>query len=490
MPAPAAARSRRRSAPGRILALVAALGLASPAAAQMSAAERRQGAQAHPQLLAEFGGAYTGPGAAMVQRVGRQMAIEAGLTRDGSGCTVTLLNSTIPNAFAIPGCYVYVTRGLMALMNSEAELASVMGHEIGHVAARHGAKRQRNTTLAGIGAIAAAVLTGSGAIGQMAGMLGQSAVLSFSRAQEYEADRLGIQYMTRAGYDPRGAAEMLEALGAEERFQARLRGRDEAARVPAWMRTHPLTEERVRQARQLAAQARPQPGGRMGRDEYLAAIDGQLYGDDPEQGFVDGPAFAHPVLRFAFRAPQGFVLQNSPSAVAGQGPSGERFQFGGTALQPGASLGDYAQAVARRVVGNAQVQVGQIQPSTVNGVEAAILPMRAQTSQGLVDVIVATLRAGPDRGYHFILIGPAGRSQWAQALVNSFRRLSPAEAAQLRPRVIETVTVRPGDTIESLGARMAYSDRPVERFRVLNDLEDPGARLTPGQRVKLVRFAS
>lgn len=472
-----------------IPALVAALGLAAPAHAQMSAAERRQGAQAHPQLLAQFGGAYTGPGNEMVQRVGRQMAIQAGLTRDGSGCTVTLLNSTIPNAFAIPGCYVYVTRGLMALMNSEAELASVMGHEIGHVAARHGAKRQRNSTLAGIGAIAAAVLTGSGAVGQMAGQLGQTAVLSFSRQQEFEADRLGIQYMTRAGYDPRASAEMLEALGAEERFQARLRGRDEAARVPAWMRTHPLTEDRVRQARQLAAQARPQPGGRMGRDEYLMALDGQIYGDDPEQGFVDGPSFAHPGLRFAFRAPQGFVLQNSPTAVVGQGPNGERFQFGGTGLQQGASLSDYATAVARQVVGNAQVQVGQLQPSTINGVEAAILPMRAQSNQGLVDVVVATLRAAPDRGYHFVLIGPAGRTEWAQSLVNSFRRLTPAEAAQLRPRVIETVVVRPGDTIESLGARMAYSDRPVDRFRVLNDLEEPNARLTPGQRVKLVRYA-
>jgi predicted Zn-dependent protease len=145
--------------------------------------------------------------------------------------------------------------------------------------------------------------------------------------------------------------------------------------------------------------------------------------------------------------------------------------------------------VARQVVGNAQVQVGQLQPSTVNGVEAAILPMRAQANQGVVDVVVATLRAAPDRGYHFVLIGPAGRSEWAQSLVNSFRRLSPSEAAQLRPRVIETVVVRPGDTIGSLGARMAYSDRPVDRFRVLNDLEDPDARLTPGQRVKLVRYA-
>ena len=469
--------------------IMAVLALATPALAQMSASERQQGAQAHPQLLAQFGGAYTGPGHAMVQKLGRQMAIEAGLTRDGSGCTVTLLNSTVPNAFAIPGCYIYVTRGLMALMNSEAELASVLGHEIGHVAARHGQKRQRNSTIAGLGAIAAAVLTGSSTVGQMAGSLGQTVVLSYSRNQEYEADRLGIQYMTRAGYDPRASAKMLAALAAEERFQARLRGRDTMARVPQWMRTHPLTDERVREARRLAQQARPQPGGRLGRDEYLLALDGQTYGDDPAQGFVEGPSFAHPVLRLAFRAPPGFVLQNSPTAVTGQGPAGERFQFGGAPLPPGTSLGSYAQAVARQVVGNAPVQVGQLQGSTVNGVDAAILPMRARSNAGPVDVVVATLRAEADRGYHFVLIGPAGQTEWAQTLINSFRRLSPAEAASLRAREIHIVTVARDDTIESLGRRMAYADRPVDRFRVLNDLEGSDAQLVPGQRVKLVRYA-
>jgi predicted Zn-dependent protease len=461
----------------------------APAAAQMSASERRQGAQAHPQLLAQFGGAYAGPGAAMVQQVGRRMAIQAGLSRDGSGCTVTLLNSTVPNAFAIPGCYVYVTRGLMALMNSEAELAFVLGHEIGHVAARHGQKRQRNSTIAGLGAIAAAVLTGSSTVGQLAGTLGQTAILSYSRGQEYESDRLGVQYMARLGYDPRAAAESLEALGDEERFQARQRGREDAQRAPAWMRTHPLTEQRIREVRELAAKARPQPGGVVNRDQYLAAMDGQIYGDDPAQGFVEGSSFAHPGLRIAFRAPPGFVLQNSPTAVIGEGPSGERFQFGGAPLPAGQSLGAYAQAVARQVVGTARVEVGQLQGSTVNGVDAAILPMRAQASGGLVDVLVATLRAGPERGYHFVLIGPAGRTQWAQALVNSFRRLTPAEAAALRPRVIDVVTVAPGDTIESLGRRMAYPDAPVERFRLLNDLDGPSARLVVGQRVKLVRYA-
>lgn len=471
----------------RILAALAAFALAHPAAAQMSARERQQGAQAHPQLMAEFGGAYTGPGNALVQRVGRSMAIHAGLSKTGRDCTVTLLNSTVVNAFAVPGCYIYVTRGLMAIAGDEAELASVLGHEIGHVAARHAQERQQRSTITGIGALLAGVLTGSSTVGQLAGSLGQSYVLRFSRSQEYEADKLGIGYIARAGYDPRASAELLGQLQTEEALQARLRGRDEARQPPVWLRTHPLTADRIAQARKLARAARPQGGGGIEAERYLAAIDGQLWGDDPEQGFVDGPAFAHPKLRIGFRAPPGFFLQNSSRAVVVAGPNGEQAQFGGGALERGEGLTRYVERVARSVVGQGQAEIGQFQQTTINGLQAAMLPLRARTRGGVADLSITAYDAGGGQAYHFVTVTPAGRGGWERALVGSFRRLTAAEAGALRPRVIRVVTVGPGDTVESLARRMAARDLPIERFRALNGL-GPAETLRPGRKVKLVRY--
>lgn len=259
--------------------LVAAALAAAPAAAQsISAADKQQGAAANPQLIAEFGGVYRGPQASFVERVGRRVAVQSGLSSSGGDFTVTLLDSPVENAFAIPGGYVYVTRQLLALMNSEAELASVLGHEVGHVAARHSASRNRTAQRTGIAAAVLGAVTGSSLVARGAGGLAQLYTLRYGRGQEYEADGLGVRYMTAAGYSPYAAADILSALDSSTSLSAEAAGRS-GNTLPSWASTHPNGADRVRRAEQLAqATGRPQPAAATQDTAFLRMLDGLPYG--------------------------------------------------------------------------------------------------------------------------------------------------------------------------------------------------------------------
>lgn len=461
----------------------------SPADAQsgskvrsMSQSERAQGAQAHPQLLEEFGGTYNASQAAYVTRIGRKIAVQSGLANAASDYTITLLNSPVMNAFAVPGGYVYVTRQLLSLMNDEAELASVLGHEVGHVAARHSQKRNTRSTIGSIGSVLLGVLTGSSELAQIAGQASQLYTLSYSRSQEYEADDLGIRYLKRAGYDPFAAADMLDSLGRSSALDAQLAGRDAEKGVPSWARSHPLTQDRVARARREAA------GGTAktrNRDVFLNALDGTIYDDDPKQGVVDGRVFRHPDLKFQFEAPAGFTINNGTQSIAIQGNGGQA-QFAGGSLG-GGGLEAYVGKVFQ-AVGGQQISYSQPRRSTVNGLEAAVSTARANTQSGPVDVTVTAYRWSGDQAFHFLTITPAstGAGPFA-AMLNSMKRLSDSEAASIRPRVIDVVTVKQGDTVTSLANRMAYSDLKTERFLTLNALE-AGRALRPGEKVKLVVY--
>lgn len=473
-----------------IVAVGACAAAAAPDAPRpISASERAQAARAHPEILAEFGGAYEGPGAALVKQVGKDIAIRSRIASAENECTVTLLNTTVVNAFAIPGCYIYMTRGLLAIMNDEAELASVLGHEIGHVDARHSKKRQNAALGAGLLSVLTAVLTGSGQLGQLAGQIGQVATLKYSRDQEYQSDDLGIRYMTAAGYDPHAAADMLESLGAQAALEARIRGRDEAAAIPSWARSHPLTTDRVRRASAKAAATGLKPGERR-RDaaDYFAAVDGMLFGDDPAQGFVDGNRFAHPVLKIAFETPRGYWLNNGTAAVVSTGGQ-VQIQFSGAGLPPGTSLDSYISNVFNSLIGNAQARYSRVSATTINGMDAATATARVATQGGSRDVTVVAYRAGSGNGYHFVFVSPStvDASRVIGETSRSFRRLSDADAARLQKRVIRVVTVRPGDTAESLAQRMAFDDYRLERFLMLNDRE-ADRTLRSGEKLKLVVY--
>jgi len=455
----------------------------TPDAPAVTESDRVSAARTHTQILAQFGGAVEGPLATYVAGVGERTAAAAGV---GGRCTFSVVNSDVPNAFAIPGCYIYITRGLLAIMNSEDELASVLGHEVGHVVADHSARRQNTATLTTLGALLAGVVTGSGDIAQMAGQAGQIYALSYSRDQEFESDDLGVRYLATNGYNAYAAADMLQALGTNDALSARVSNRTASA-TPAWARSHPLSADRVTRASAQAAAAgasRETPPERVA--PYFAAIRGMIYGDDPEQGFVNGRTFAHPIMRIAFDAPEGFTLTNTPAAVQIGGTNGRAMFSGGALGQNG--LEAYAANVLRQTLGQAQAQVGRATASSTNGIETVTLPARAQNQQGQVlDVTVTAYRVG-DRAYHFVALTPSGGGAVFTQMLRSMRTLSTQEAASLRARQIEIVDVRSGDTAARLAQRMAFSDFQLERFLALNGLEQ-GASLRAGQQVKLITYA-
>ena len=457
------------------------------ASAPITQQEAAQGAEYHPQLLAEFGGAMTGPSAQYVEQVGKNIAIQSGLGNARQDFTVSLLNSPVNNAFAVPGGYVYTTRQLVSLMNNEAELAAVLGHEVGHVAARHSQRRQanaqRNSLLGGLGAILSGVLLGNNQLGQTLsrGFLqgSQLLTLKFSRGQESEADDLGIQYLTKAGYDPRAMGTVLQSLAAQNQLDAQLQGRDNAS-LPEWASTHPDPASRVREA---LAKAQGLPGTVTNRDTFLSRIDGLTYGDDPKQGVIEGRQFIHPELRLSFTAPQGFYMINGTRAVSINGQSGQA-QL--TLGQYNGDLDRYVRQVFAGLGGDQQqLAPSNIQRTTVNGLPAAVGTARVNTNNGQVDLVVFAYEFARDRAYHFQAITAAGRSDAFAPMFNSMRRISSQEAANVVPRVLDVYTVRSGDTVSSVARKMAYDRGQEARFRVLNGL-NANDTLRAGQKVKIV----
>ena len=246
----------------------------------ISATDKAQGNQAHPQLLAEFGGAYKGPQVAFVERVGKRVAVQSGLSNAGSDFTVTLLDSPVENAFAIPGGYIYVTRQLLALMTSEAELASVMGHEVGHVAARHAASRNTRATIGGLLARGVSLATKSDLATRIAGTGAQLYTLKYGRDQEYQADALGVRYITAAGYSPYASADILAALDESTGLTAQARGTARSA--PTWASTHPNGADRVQRAEALAKATGKAELATTQDTAFLRMLDGLPYADGKE----------------------------------------------------------------------------------------------------------------------------------------------------------------------------------------------------------------
>lgn len=456
----------------------------------ISAKDKAEGAKAHPQLVSEFGGAMSGSQANYVETVGKNIAIQSGLSNARGDFTVTLLNSPVNNAFAIPGGYIYTTRQLVALMNNEAELAGVLGHEVGHVAARHSAKRQsratRNSVIGVLGTILSGVLLGDTALGQLGQQVfsqgSQLLTLQYSRSQETQADNLGIGYLRSAGYDPRAMATVLQSLANQNALEASLMG-SSANRVPEWASTHPDPASRVRAA---LTRAGTTAGGRTNRDVFLNSIDGILYGDDPKQGIVEGRNFTHPELRLAFQAPNGYFMVNGTRAVSINGQAGKG-EFTGAAYN--GDLDAYVRAAFAGLTeqGQQAITPQSIQRTTVNGIPAAYGSARVQSSGGQVDVVVFAYEFARDKAFHFMTIAQAGQAAVFNPMFSSMRRITATDAAALKARKLDVVTVKSGDTLQSLAARMAYSDQPLQRFLVLNGLTS-SSRVSAGDKVKIITY--
>jgi predicted Zn-dependent protease len=473
-----------------VLLLTAAALAFTPAAAQrlryLDPQDVAEAQRDNAAMVQELGGAETGPRAAYVDSVGHRVGAYSGIANPGQALHFVTLNSAVENAFSVPGGYVYVTRQLMALMDDESELAFALGHEVGHVAANHAHIREQyaeRSTLGVFGQIIGAIF-GPGAADEIQARSVLD-LLSFSREQEYEADTLGLRYMIHAGYDPAGAAEVLAALSRETALQARVEGRTNR-RIPEWASTHPLSENRMQRAL-----AEAQATGRLGkgirnRDTFLNELEGIYVDDDPAQGVIEGATFTHPDLRIQFRVPPGYLMSNGPDAVTVSGSAGKA-QF-----RQGPANIDQAISFAYRLLTRDQFRIDYPPPQRllINGMPAAITTARVNTDSGLIDASVAAFQWDPQRVYYFVMLTPGGYGLSPfMSMVRSLRRITPAEAAVIRPRVIHVETVRPGDTVQSLSSRMAYRDFRLERFLSLNGLA-ANAGLVPGQKVKLIVYGA
>ena len=296
---------------------------AAPAKSEPTAAEQRPitppASPERKRLIDAFGGEYRAPATESYLN-GVLAKLAQASDAANQPYRVTLLDSPVVNAFALPSGDIFMTRGLLALADDTSEIAAVMAHEIAHVTARHAAQRAEFAKTAALFArVNQKVLDRSQAPDE-AEARSRLSIASFSREQEFEADQIGIKSVARAGYDPYGAARFLTALGEWSALSSSTSQR--SADRPDMMATHPSTPERIAQAEVEARNLAPPGGGVTARDAYLAAIDGLLFGDDPSQGVVRGTLFIHPKLGFAFEAPAGFTLENQSAALIGVGDGG------------------------------------------------------------------------------------------------------------------------------------------------------------------------
>jgi predicted Zn-dependent protease len=439
-----------------------------------SAAEEAIGARENPRVVAEYGGVYSDPEveAAVARVVARLVAASDDPTRRYK---ITILNSPVANAFALPGGYLYITRGLIALTNDSSELAAVISHEIAHVLLSHALERAKVVEQVDIVERVAADVISDPSQSRSARANSRITLATFSRNQEIEADRVGIAISGRAGYDPFAASRFLNKLEAYAAFRSALGRHDDAA---SFLASHPAAQERQELALVVARQFGA-PGVAGGaKDGYIQALDGMVYGDDPSEGFVRGREFLHPRLAIGFHVPEDFRLENTKDAVLAAAGEDRAMRFDGVTISAGTEPTEY---LASGWI-NGLVE-GSIEPTLINGLPAAT----AEAAAGDWVFRIGAVRV--DNSMYRLIYADRGDGhaieRALQETLASFHRLSPTETARLRPLRLNVVTVRPGDTLATLAARMEGTDRKSELFRLLNTVT-PDDGLTPGQMVKLV----
>ncbi len=449
------------------------------------AQEKAIGEQQHPQILAEYGGEVADANLrTYVDGVAKRL-IAAG-DHPADLIVVTTLDSPVVNAFALPG-HVYITRGLLSLANSEAELAGVIGHELGHVYSRHTAERVSRSNVTGIGAAVIGILTGSQQGMQMANQLGQLYLLKYSRGQEYESDLIGVRLLAKANYDPTAQADFLNTLGRWTDLEMKVAGAN--SRPPEFLSTHPNSADRVRRAaaEAQAVSAAGAVSNERSRATYMAKINGMLYGDDPvKQGFIrNGTEFIHPGMGLTFSVPAEFKLVNTPSAVAGRSQSGGQMQFSATSSTetPAALIeGGISKALG--------VTLAPARNITLNNRQGAVGQAQAQTQSGVVDVQAFVINWDAATKYVFLWVTPANDTQRLQQgiyiSVASLRTVDPKSIVVPMAERINVVTAGPKDTVSSLAAKTSFPTAKDERFVVLNGLLNAND-LQAGQSVKLVQ---
>ncbi|WP_136658298.1 M48 family metalloprotease [Nitratireductor sp. XY-223] len=434
----------------------------------------RLGAQEHPRIVASYGGEYSDP---KVERLLARIVGALTLVSENPKQTyrITILNSPAVNAFALPGGYLYVTRGLLALANDSSEVAAVIAHEMAHVTANHGLQRKRAEEAEVLASRVAAEVLSNEIDGQQVIARSKLRLAAFSRQQELEADVIGVRMLGQAGFDPYAAARFLRSMEAYSRFRAGDAGADQSL---DFLSSHPDAPKRLQLAERHARAFGPPGTGIRDRDMYLKGINGLLYGDSPNEGYVRGLTFLHPNLGIRFSVPKGFQIDNTAQAVLATGPGDIAIRFDGVTDNRRKSLTNYI----------ASGWVSGLQPATirslrVNGLDAATA--RASAEKWDFDVTVIRVK---NRIYRLLTAAPKGSpalEPTAQSVRNSFRKMSSSEVASLKPLRVRLHTVRAGETVAGLAGRMRGTNRRLELFQLLNALS-PGASLSAGQEIKIV----
>ncbi|MCI4678013.1 M48 family metalloprotease [Rhodoblastus acidophilus] len=429
------------------------------------------------KLIALYGGEYQWPKA---QTYLNQVLIRLAKASDTptQPYRVTILNSAVVNAFALPSGDLFVTRGLLALANDTSEVAAVMAHEIAHVTARHALLRAEKEKTEAVIAQAARVIE-SRQKGDEVQATAARTIASYSRLQEFEADRIGITVIARAGYDPFGASRFLSSLARSSQMRAELIGQKDSG-APDILATHPSTPERIAASLQVARQFGAPGIGGVARQPYLNAIDGMIFGDDPVDGAIRGRKFIHPRLGFSFEAPEGYMLENSAQAVLGVADGGaEALRFDSVRAPPGKTLKDYL--TSGWIDG---LVASSIHESDVNGLPAVFADARA----GEWNFRVAVIAFNGDL-YRLIFaikaMTPEASRRFDEAIA-SFRPMTEEEKRLAQPLRLRLAMAGPGDTAATLAAKMVLTDRPIEQFELLNGLDSD--QVKPGEDYKIVAY--
>lgn len=430
------------------------------------------GRREHPRIVAAYGGVYRNRQTeiALAEITGRLLAAA---DQPNAPFTITILDTPDVNAFALPGGYVYVTRGILALASSASEIAAVLSHEIAHVTLKHArARSSRVRTSEIVDRVISGILGGDLSTDQSAAR-SKLSLAAFSQAQELAADREGIRVAGLAGYNPQAAAQFLSAMG---RFQTFAGGAQAGAED--FLSDHPSTPDRIEKAADIARAFNPALPTFDGREAYLKAIDGLQFGNNPHQGAIVGHQFVHPDLGFTFSVPDAYQLQNSSSSVVGVAGDGEAVRFDSAEVPVEMNLVDYLKS--GWITG---LQPDSVVGESVNGIEMA--RGEARTDQWVF--LVSAVRFKGDV-YRFIFAARADTSVFrkaADATVKSFRPTTSDDLKRIRTSVIRLATAKAGDTTASLAAKMANMANARELFLILNNLYD-GDPIAPDQTYKIV----
>ncbi len=456
------------------------------------AGEIALGRKEHQQVLQEYTVLDNPRVQAYVNTLGQRLARQS--HRSQLEWHFTVLDSPEINAFALPGGYVYVTRGIMVYMESEADLAGVLGHEIGHVTARHGAQRATRQQDAGLGVLAATVLgavlesKGVSGAGRVASEVSQTAaagyVASYGREQELQADTLGAEYLVRVQFSPSNMVDVIRVLKNQELFaaeQARAQGRPASAQN-SWLASHPSNDQRLEAIGRLTAQYRGQYGDE-GRARYLQVINGLPFGESAQQGLTRGRNFYHDGFGLALTAPAQWSIQNTPDRVLLVNAARDAALV--VRLAP-AGLGASHDDVIRNLINPSS---GRSERITLNGLPATQFTGVRAGAQGQAEPVNATVVSGPGNN-RFVLLWSArdnaalqrarGALQDAQS---SFRPLSAADRAEARPWVMRVAALPPGGLAELV--RRSPLEMAEQQLRLINGVYG-GGTLAPGQLVKFV----